>query len=185
MRKYRRDEAELEFTRSMKHLLIRAFLRYQLMVFEVIGPKQGVDLILSNWVDGVLRSLGLVVKTTAISGSGGTWRYTLSVPGRYEYPEDNSFLWGLVFERGDELRPSFFVLTSKQFRTYIESKLNSPSSWKDDEPYTFHPTKEELAKELAPFRGFKIIDELLGRPEPKTYTRPSEAYWENQNWLDR
>lgn len=185
MGKNRGDEVEQEFTRSMKHLLIRALLRHALLVFEVIGPKQGVDLIVADWVDGVLGSLGMVVKTSAITDSGGTWRYTLTVPGRYEYPEDNRFLWALAFERGDELRPSFYVLTSRQLKTYVESKQNSPSSWKDDEPYTFHPTRNELKEELAPFLGFKVIDDLLGRPEPEPYTRPSEAYWEKQNWLDK
>lgn len=184
MGKYRKDEKEQEFTRSMKHLLIRALLRYQLLIFEIIGPKQGVDLIVSDWVNGELKSVGMTVRTSAITDSGGSWRYTITVPPRSQYPEDPNFLWALVFEDSDELRPSIFILTSIQLKTYIESKLKKLESWKEDEPYAFHPTRDELKKVLSQYTGFKVIDSLLGRPKPEPYTRSSEKYWEQQNWLD-
>ena len=185
MKENDKEETDQEFTRSMKHLLIRALLRYRLIVFEVIGPKKGVDLIVADWVYGEFRNMGMAVRTSAITDSGGSWRYTITVPPRRQYPEDNNFLWALVFEEWDELQPGFYILTSMQLKTYIESKLQKMESWKDEAPYAFHPTRDELEKALAPYKGFKVIDELLGRPEPEPYTRPSEEYWEKQNWFDR
>ena len=55
---------------------------------------------------------------------------------------------------------------------------------KDNENYTFHPTRKTLKNELSPYLGFKIIDKLLGRPTPKSFQRPSQEYWNSVNWVD-
>lgn len=172
-----KGETDTEFTRSMKHLLIRELLRHGLLVFEVIGSKRGVDLVIADWVDGKFKSIGISVRTCSLTLSGGSWRYTMTVPSRSQYPEDSEFIYGLVFEEEDELRPSFYVLNSIHLKKFIESKLKKRESWRGDEPYTFHITREELNKDLAKYKGFNMIDKLLGRQKPKPYVRSSEEYW--------
>lgn len=122
----------------MKHLAIHALIEMGLLVFNNVGARDTIDLIVGLPKSNELRIAGVRIRTSSYNEEEGRWAFS-DKNSKYLIEKPN-FFYIFCLKQRDSFKPIFIVISSKNLR-----KLTT--SLKADGNFGIEISKNQIEKE--------------------------------------
>lgn len=117
-----RERATQESPRDLKHLAIHMLVSEGFLVFNNVGAKDTIDLVIALPKSGGLRTAGIRIKTSSYHENRKSWYFSES-EAKYSI-EKSRFFYIFCLDRKGEFKPTFAVISSTDLKTMTSTFRN-------------------------------------------------------------